>query len=180
MSLKNWAVGVACAACLSGSAFAIPLVLVGSGGPPTPFFTADFSGSHASSNETSFIDTWTFSLLNAYSLIGSAISFQSNPNNFEFTSIVLSGASGPFSFSKSAPATSTPDLEVWTLGTPWPVALGAGDYYLKVAADLAGPLKAGSYGGTLEMTLVPEPAGYMLMLAGLGIMGFMAKRRRVI
>jgi hypothetical protein len=50
--------------------------------------------------------------------------------------------------------------------------LAAGDYFLTYAG-----VGAGSYGGTLEVTPVPEPETYALMLAGLGMIGFMAARR---
>lgn len=38
---------------------------------------------------------------------------------------------------------------------------------------------AGSFSGTLSVTAVPEPETYALMLAGLGVIGFTAARRRV-
>jgi hypothetical protein len=50
--------------------------------------------------------------------------------------------------------------------------LAAGDYFLTYAG-----VGTGSYGGVLEVTAVPEPETYALMLAGLGVVGFMAARR---
>ena len=42
-----------------------------------------------------------------------------------------------------------------------------------------GNTKGGSYGGTFNLNLapVPEPATYGMLLAGLGILGFLARRR---
>lgn len=43
-----------------------------------------------------------------------------------------------------------------------------------------GNTKGGSYGGTFNLNLapVPEPETYGMMLAGLGILGFLARRRK--
>jgi hypothetical protein len=35
-----------------------------------------------------------------------------------------------------------------------------------------------SYSGTMNLTVVPEPEGYALMLAGLGVVGYIGRRKR--
>jgi len=52
-----------------------------------------------------------------------------------------------------------------------------GSYFVHISGTSAGP---SSYGGTLSLiSPVPEPETYGMMLAGIGLMGFMARRRRV-
>ena len=57
-------------------------------------------------------------------------------------------------------------------------AFGGGN--MQVSFDfLSGAKPGGSYGGALTITsAVPEPETYALMLAGLGVMGFIAMRRK--
>lgn len=50
----------------------------------------------------------------------------------------------------------------------------AGDYLLKVAGTTVG----GTYNGNISLSPVPEPDSYAMMLAGLSLMGFAARRRR--
>ncbi|CDG84573.1 FxDxF family PEP-CTERM protein [Janthinobacterium agaricidamnosum] len=51
---------------------------------------------------------------------------------------------------------------------------GAGPYLL----DLAGRASAGAnYAGTYTVSAVPEPASYGMLLGGLGLLGFMARRK---
>lgn len=52
-------------------------------------------------------------------------------------------------------------------------SLAAGDYALTFVGS-----GTGGFGGFYTVTAVPEPETYAMMLAGLGIMGFMAARRR--
>lgn len=56
----------------------------------------------------------------------------------------------------------------------------AGPFSLEVKGTAVGVSRTatGTYSGTLEVTPVPEPETYALMLAGLGAIGFMASRRK--
>lgn len=48
-----------------------------------------------------------------------------------------------------------------------------GNYFLKVVGKTVG----GTYNGNISLSPVPEPESYAMMLAGLGLMGFVARRR---
>lgn len=49
-------------------------------------------------------------------------------------------------------------------------------YELKVSGTVGA--SGGSYGGNIVATPVPEPETYAMMLAGLGALGFLARRRK--
>ena len=143
------------------------------GGGPITFLdgTAGFSATDAASPGL-ITDVFTFSLDAQYDTNASAISIKLGKNDWDFKSITINGPSGPFSFS-AAPG-STDALEIWTLST---VRLSAGDYTLSVDGYVNGGARSGSYGGNINISAVPEPESYALMLAGLGALGFVARRR---
>lgn len=62
----------------------------------------------------------------------------------------------------------------------WTVAggnLSAGDYYIRVNGNLVSDDGA-SFGGAMMLMPVPEPGTYGMMLGGLGILGYLARRRK--
>ncbi len=58
-----------------------------------------------------------------------------------------------------------------------PVTLDAGTYTLQIKGQVAGS-SGGSYAGILNIVPVPEPETYAMLLAGLGLMAFMARRNK--
>ncbi|MFC5458853.1 FxDxF family PEP-CTERM protein [Massilia niabensis] len=56
-------------------------------------------------------------------------------------------------------------------------ALDAGSYYLRVNGNIVSDDGA-SFGGAVMLMPVPEPEAYGMMLGGLGILGFLARRRK--
>lgn len=56
-----------------------------------------------------------------------------------------------------------------------PVTLNAGTYALQISGNAVGTI-GGSYSGILNLAPVPEPDTYGMLLAGLGLMGFMIRR----
>lgn len=65
-------------------------------------------------------------------------------------------------------------LDVWTLTRD---NLALGNYYLQVSGTLVSNT-SGSFGGAVMLAPVPEPGVYGMMLAGLGVVGFIGLRRR--
>ncbi|WP_296509965.1 FxDxF family PEP-CTERM protein [Rhodoferax sp.] len=125
--------------------------------------TVDFAGS--------FEDTYTFTLPGSFSgVAGSYIGF-----DFAGTGLATS-----FSFGSGASSTPTVSLplngtlsgvDVASYSTTLPLTPGA-SYWFK----LSGTGDLGSY--TVTLAPVPEPETYALLLAGLGLMGVIARRRQ--
>ena len=65
-------------------------------------------------------------------------------------------------------------VDVWTVAGG---NLAAGDYYLRVNGTVVSDDGA-SFGGAMMLVPVPEPGAYGMMLGGLGILGFLARRRK--
>ena len=58
-----------------------------------------------------------------------------------------------------------------------PIALGAGDYILEIRGDVVGTA-GGGYAGLLNISPIPEAGEWAMLLFGLGVIGFIALRRR--
>ncbi|MBV6319940.1 FxDxF family PEP-CTERM protein [Duganella violaceipulchra] len=72
---------------------------------------------------------------------------------------------------QSAPGATA---EVWTLSSPH---LVADNYYLLVSGTVRNAA-AGNYVGSVAISPVPEPATYGMLLGGVGIVGWLARRRK--
>lgn len=71
-------------------------------------------------------------------------------------------------------ALRTGATDVWTVSGN---SLENGAYYIRVNGNLVSDESA-SFGGAVMLMPVPEPEAYGMMLGGLGILGFLARRRK--
>lgn len=125
-------------------------------------YTADFGGVH---NEAgAFTDTFTFNPSVGSSTSNAFIKTLALGvlNNLDFTSASLNGHAltmfGPNYGELSSP-----------------VAV-SGTLVLTVTGNTITP--SASYAGTINVAAVPEPETYGMLLAGLGVVGFLARRRK--
>src|SRR5207249_8863502 len=91
--------------------------------------------------------------------------------NIDFTSISLVGGGHTYQFTMTSPDKVA---EVWTL--PASITLNKGvSYSFNVSGITTG---SATYAGNLHVTAVPEPETYGVLLAGLGLVGLLARRRK--
>ena len=126
-----------------------------------------------------FNDIFTFTLPANGGSGYSVTNFTSLPGQFNTILATLSLISNPdgilFNLDDTFLATSfTPGGS--SLALAW-TASPAGSYYLAVGG-LSNGTQGGIYNGAISVTVVPEPETYAMMLAGLGALGFLARRRR--
>lgn len=163
----NCLAAVAIAAFTSAGAYAVDLGDI----PPT----ASFSMTHSAG---SFIDSWSFNLPSA-SYVAASLT------NVEVTFASLSiGAISDFAaklngidLNLSSFTVNNPPISVKTQVLAGNSQFGPGTSFSLVVSGVAGEGGA-SYGGNIVAVPVPEPETYAMMLAGLGALGFLARRRK--
>lgn len=138
-------------------------------------YSAYFGDNFASNNAgNTFADRFTFSVDGTVGSNLDAIvsSISSNANvGLDITGLALYGADNLLI--TQGTAVSTGNIDIWTISS---ASLAAGDYYLQVSGSLVSNAAA-SFAGEVMLAPVPEPETYGMMLAGLGVLGFMARRR---
>jgi hypothetical protein len=113
-----------------------------------------------------FQDVYSFTLVNPGDLSGSVTAINFIPYNILGLTVTLQDSSFAVIGTDATPSTG------FTFSN-----LAAGTYALNVLGFATGS-SGGFYSGGMIATTVPEPETYALMLAGLGIVGFVAARRR--
>ncbi|MYN29062.1 FxDxF family PEP-CTERM protein [Duganella levis] len=145
---------------VAGASAATTVTLTGAGSS----YTGGFNVTHSSAG--SFTDEFIISPefpSTTVSAVLSTIGFE--PSQYiTFSSVKLNGI-----------ALTLSNLNPGVLAyTPSEFAL-SGPITLTVVGSSGGNA---SYSGTINLTVVPEPEGYALMLAGLGVVGYISRRKR--
>jgi len=171
MTFKSIAAAVLLAASV-GSAGAesldITVPLTGTGST----LTAGFSLTHLLSG--AFIDTITFTPSVGQSLVdASLITLGLDVNNIDFYTVQLNGTpmtitgsgGGALEYSGILQSTQSGLLRLTVTGYAGPVGAVEGT-----------PINA-VYAGTMNINPIPEPATYGMLIGGLGVLAFLARRR---
>jgi hypothetical protein len=132
------------------------------------FFGSLFTGGNAGNT---FSDRFDFNLASGGSIVADLLSMSGNANNgLDITGYALYGSSGLI---LNGSQLSSGQTDSWNLSSN---VLAAGDYYLLVTGSSMSN-SAGKFYGSVTVSPVPEPATYGMLLAGLGLIGFMGRRR---
>lgn len=138
----------------------------------TAFFGDSFTEGN---NGNSFADRFTFTVggtvpLNLDAIVASVS--RSADIGLDITGISLFDDTDTLVATGTSMSTGATD--VWSVRGD---ALEAGAYYLRVNGNLVSD-EGASFGGAVMLMPVPEPEAYGMMLGGLGILGFLARRRK--
>ena len=160
-------------------ALATCLVLscVGTAATAAPVDISSGSGGFVNSPAAgAFADLYTFTLAAAATMTAIVSSSVAGGQDVDFTSLVLTGPSGPQSFSLINPD----PFEIWTIGTG---VLAPGSYTLTASGSNSAAI--GTYAGTIALSAtgpvppgsVPVPGSWALILMGLGVSLWASRRR---
>jgi hypothetical protein len=132
--------------------------------------------------------TLTYSSLSTFSGRQALINGVSNPNtNFDIDSMRSDQygitANGEFLQAIFSASSYTPFVPTLNFGQSIPLITTAGKIQAESSFEIDGSQRARFLGNvdsfSISTTAVPEPETYAMLLAGLGLMGFMARRKRM-
>lgn len=133
------------------------------------FFGATFGMNNAGNT---FADRFSFTTNTLSSLAGlvSSIS-QSASNGLHISGFDLVNSGG---LSLGGDKVSSGMIDLWSLASPH---LVPDTYYFLVSGSVLSNAAA-SYSGNISIAAVPEPETYAMLLAGMGVVGWLARRRK--
>ncbi|WP_083708127.1 FxDxF family PEP-CTERM protein [Janthinobacterium sp. TND4EL3] len=136
------------------------------------------AGQLAGAGNNFFSDKFLFTLTGAHDFSGLATSLKPSANSgLTLTGFSLSNASGVVLHGALDLLNFTAQDQAWVLNSG-KMPLLAGTYFLQVDGYVASA-SGGSYSGNVSASAVPEADAYAMLLAGLGLMGFVARRRKL-
>jgi hypothetical protein len=138
----------------------------------TAFFGDTFS---AGNNGNSFADRFTFTVDNEIPMnIDAIVASVSRTADVGLDITGLNVYDDDDTLVATGTSLLTGATDVWTVSGD---NLENGDYYIRVNGNLVSD-EGASFGGAVMLMPVPEPEAYGMMLGGLGILGFLARRRK--
>lgn len=162
------------------SLIAAALALTAAFASAAPTLTFDTDGTLAfdgkvNANESSFTHEFLFEVPYALSLLSSSVTTSLNVGkDIDFTSIyITNGSTTLYNFVQTS-FDATSKSEQWSLSD---ASLASGTtYHLFLSGTSVGTVR---YTGEMSVvSSVPEPSTWVLALAGLGAIGFVARRRQ--
>ena len=148
--------------------------------------SANYGNTFASASSTPFYDAYYFSIPDGFASavattvnVGSFLGISGlEARLFAGHSNTIGTVGGSIISPWATMVNPVPGVSVETVVLSPTSPLLAGNFTLQVRGTVTG-LGGGSYAGTLNLTPVPEAETYAMFLAGLGLMGFMSRRRKL-
>lgn len=170
---------VAVAMCLglaagSANAALMPTPVFGSwAGDEINGYTAVFSNNSVGST---FDDWFNFSIPVASSGSGGSVAISNfiNSINWNWFNVTFSA----FNLFESDNLIASGSTDNFYSALTFSNQAAPGNYSLNVAGSKINATQSGGYSGTVTVSAVPEPETYGMLLAGLGLIGFTARRRK--